>query len=77
VIIEIIGWYGTLAIVTGYILVSFNIIDAKSFFYQILNLTGALGIVGISLYKRTYQPAVLNVVWSLVALIALVSIAVR
>ncbi len=73
-LIEIFGWYGTCAIVIAYILVSFSVISSSSFQYQILNLTGALGIAAISFYRRTYQPAVLNLIWFVVALIAIINI---
>ena len=71
---EIIGWYGTVAIVGAYALSSFNILSPQDIIYQILNLTGALGIVIISLRKKTYQPAVLNIIWTIIALIALLQI---
>lgn len=72
--LELFGWYGTCAIVLAYALNSFGIIDSGSLTYQLLNLTGALGIVAISFHKKNYQPGVLNVVWFLVALIAIVNI---
>ena len=71
---NIFGWYGTLAIVIAYILVSFSFISAHSMLFQILNGTGAIGIVIISLYKKAYQPAVLNIIWTLVALISILNI---
>jgi hypothetical protein len=71
---EIIGWYGTIAIVSSYALLSFGFIDANSLLYQILNFTGALGIVYISMKKRTYQPGVLNIIWAVIALIAITQI---
>ena len=71
---EIIGWYGTIAIVSAYALISFAYIDANSLLYQILNFTGALGIVYISLKKKTYQPGVLNIIWAFIALIAITQI---
>jgi hypothetical protein len=42
--------------------------------FQVLNGTGAIGIVIISLHKKAYQPAVLNIIWTLVALIAIINI---
>lgn len=72
IIDESIGWYGTVAIVLAYGLNSFNVLSANTFFYQILNLTGALGIVFISFKKKTYQPGVLNIIWAIIALIALI-----
>jgi hypothetical protein len=73
-LIETAGWYGALAILTAYILVSFEIISPTYIWYQILNGTGALGIVIVSFYKRAYQPGVLNLVWLLVALFALLQL---
>lgn len=68
---EIVGWYGTVAIVAAYALVSFAVISSDSLIYQFLNLTGALGIVIISLTKKAYQPATLNIIWAIIALVAL------
>ncbi len=58
--IEFFGWYGTVAIVAAYALVSFSIIEPSNIWYQILNGTGALGIVVVSFHKKTYQPGILN-----------------
>ena len=68
---EIIGWYGTVAIVLAYALVSFYVIGSNNIVYQLLNFTGALGIILISVSKKTYQPAALNMMWAIIALIAL------
>ena len=70
-IIELFGWYGVVAIVGAYGLVSFDYVAADSLTYQLLNATGALGIMVVSWYKRNYQPVVLNVVWLLIAAVAL------
>ena len=69
---ESIGWYGTCAIVVAYALVSFNFLSTSTFLYQILNATGALGIVYISIKKKAYQPGVLNIIWTIIALIAII-----
>jgi hypothetical protein len=74
ILIEIIGWYGALAILLAYTLVSFEIIHSQSIEYQMLNFTGALGIFAVSFQKKVYQAATLNIVWALIALIALISI---
>lgn len=71
---EIVGWYGTFAILLAYALVSFKVIPANSYIYQILNLTGAIGIVVISLVKKAKQPAALNIVWAVIALFAIISL---
>lgn len=73
-IIEIIGWYGTAAILVAYALVSFSVIAASSPVYQLLNVSGAASIVIDAYAKHDYQPAVLNTVWALIALFALSNI---
>ena len=69
---EIIGWYGTVAIVLAYALLSFGAIASTNLVYQILNGTGALGIVYISFKKKAYQPGVLNVIWAVIATVAII-----
>ena len=71
---EIIGWYGTIAIVGAYALLSFNAISSESLTYQLLNATGALGIVVISFKKKAYQPGVLNIIWTAIAIVAIIKI---
>jgi len=72
--IEIFGWYGAIAIVTAYALVSFSVVTPTDLAYQVLNGTGALGIVADAFYKKDYQPGVLNLVWLVIALIAIMKI---
>ena len=74
IIEEAIGWYGTIAIIGAYALLSFNVINSDSMTYQLLNATGAVGIVVISLKKKAYQPGVLNIVWAIIAMIAMIAI---
>ncbi len=72
--IELFGWYGTIAIVGAYALVSFSVLEPTNIWYQVLNGTGALGIVAISFYKKTYQPGVLNIIWAIIAFVAIIGI---
>ena len=74
---EIVGWYGTVAIISAYALNSFNFMSATNPWYQILNGTGAVGIVLISLKKKAYQPATLNAIWTVIAIIGLIQIMSR
>jgi len=77
IIDEIFGWYGTFAIILAYALVSFGILSPSSSIYQILNGTGALGIVYISFKKKAYQPGVLNIIWAIIALIAIIKLLLK
>ncbi len=71
---EIFGWYGTAAILGAYALVSFSLLDAQNIWFQILNVSGGIGVAGVSLHKQAYQPAMLNIVWSIIGLIAIAQI---
>lgn len=68
---EIFGWYGTAAIILAYALVSFDVLQPTSLSFQLLNASGALGIVVVSLSKKAYQPGVLNILWIVIALVAI------
>ncbi len=70
-VIEWYGWYGMAAILLAYAMVSFSIIEATGPAFQILNGTGALGIALVSFYKKAYQPGVLNIIWTFIAIIAI------
>ena len=69
---EFFGWYGAGAIVLAYALVSFSILQPTDLIFQLLNGSGALGIVLVSWRKRAFQPAVLNVIWTIIAVVAIV-----
>ena len=71
---ERIGWYGVTAILLAYVLLNMHIIKLDSIFYQLLNLTGAISIVLDAYKDKNYQPVVLNIVWAIIAIIALISI---
>ncbi len=69
--VEIFGWYGALGLLVAYVLSSFGVFGPENLWYQLINLTAALGIVTVSFYRRNYQPGVLNVFWAIIAAIAI------
>ncbi|MCA9349095.1 hypothetical protein KC878_03045 [Candidatus Saccharibacteria bacterium] len=73
-LISWLGWYGVCAILCAYTLVSFRIIDANGYSYQLLNLSGAAGIFIETSYKKDRQPAVLNAIWIIIAMIAILQL---
>lgn len=75
-IIELFGWYGAVAIVSAYFLVTFSYLEPTSIIYLLLNATGALGIVVVSFYKKAYQPGILNIIWIAIAVIAIINLIV-
>ena len=72
--IEVIGWYGALAIISAYFLNSFSFISAGDLSYQILNVTGALGMIAVSYFKRAYQPMTVNIVWAVIGGLAIINL---
>lgn len=74
VIFDILGWYGAVAELSAYILVSAGILYPQHLAYQLLNLTGAIGLGAICYHKRTYQPLFVNAVWFVIAVIEITNI---
>ena len=70
-LIEIFGWYGMVAIIGAYALSSFGVLEPNTLLYQLLNLSGAVGIVCVSFTKKAYQPGVLNTIWAVIASLAI------
>lgn len=70
----LIGWLGTACIVSAYALVSTGRLNGRSVLYQVLNLAGAI-MLGVDVWIAGSAPAfALQVVWGVIALVALVGI---
>jgi hypothetical protein len=69
--IEAIGWYGFVALMLAYALVSFKMIGGDSLLYQLLNLSGAFGLGVIAYFKKVYQSLVLQIIWGVIGVIAI------
>jgi hypothetical protein len=72
--IEWYAWYGTCAIILAYALLSFSMLKSTDLTYQILNGTGALGLVINAFGDKDYQAGVLNIVWTIIACVAIIKI---
>jgi hypothetical protein len=72
--VDLIGWIGIGLIIIAYIFVSAEILDAKDWRYQALNLVGAVAVIWISYKKQVMQTVILNVFWAAIAVVALLSI---
>ncbi len=71
-LVEILGWYGLIAVVIAYGTVSLGFVSPNSYTYQFLNLSGALGLGLVAFVRKAYQNGVLNVVWGAIAVVALI-----
>jgi hypothetical protein len=69
--IEISGWTAALLILSGYCLLSFGKMQARSPIYQWMNITGALGFIINCTANGAWPSVALNVVWLLIGFYAL------
>ena len=68
---DIIGWTGSIAILLAYGLNSYQKIRSDSLTFLFLNLTGALFLIVYTYYEGAFASTFLNLIWVLIALIAL------
>ena len=73
-IADIVGWIGSIALTTAYVLISRNKITAQTYLYQGLNLLGSICLIVNSTYYGAYPSTALNIVWVGIGLFALYNI---
>lgn len=70
-VMDIIGWVGSFGILLAYALNSYQKIRSDSLLFLFLNLTGGLLLMVYTFYKDAIANTFLNLVWTIVAIIAL------
>lgn len=70
-LVEIIGWIGSVEILLAYGLNSYQRIRSDSLAFSLLNFTGGLFLMVYTLYKEAFANTFVNLVWVVIALIAL------
>ena len=63
ILIDILGWVGTILFLVAYALVSLKKVDGDSVVYQGMNIVAGTLLVINTLYLRAYPSAGLNVAW--------------
>ncbi|HEY4064654.1 MAG TPA: hypothetical protein VGM30_22265 [Puia sp.] len=71
-IIDIIGWIGSVMVVLAYTLNMFKRMEPDSVAYYGLNIVGSACLIVNTLYHHAIPSAVVNVIWVFIALVALV-----
>ena len=66
-VVELIGWVGTLLILSAYFLLTTKKFKRDSKTYHAMNLFGGICIVINSTANGAYPPVVLNIIWNLIA----------
>jgi hypothetical protein len=73
-LIDIIGWSGSVMVITAYGLNSYQKIKSDSFLFLFLNLVGGIFLIIYSVYYTAYANTFINVVWVLIAIPALIKL---
>ncbi len=68
--VDWLGWIGVALVLGAYGLLSFGIIPANLWF-QVPTLLGSLAVAVQSWLKRDKQPVVLNIIFALIAIVAI------
>ena len=76
-LINLVGWMGSVAVILAYVLVSLNRLRGDSVAYQLLNLVGGLFLIVNTIFWGAYPSTFVNFVWVCIALFAIVRIARR
>ena len=63
IIVDSLGWIGSISLITGYWLNSRGKISAQSFTYQMLNLVGGVLLIVNTVYYGAYPSSAVNGVW--------------
>ena len=69
--VEVAGWIGALLILLAYLMVTVGKLTGQSLAFQWMNLIGAAGFVINGWWHRALPSAALNVLWMLIAGVAL------
>ena len=74
IFVETIGWIASILIVGAFAMNSFGKIASTSKLYQLANLTGGIFFIVNTVYHKAYPSAVVNVVWVIIAVSALLKL---
>lgn len=72
--LELVGWTGAAASLTAFSLNSLNVISSQSVQYLSLNVVGCFFLILYAFFKKAYASWVLNSIWLLITLVALVKV---
>ncbi len=76
-LIDIIGWGGSLMVILAYGLNSYQRIQSDSWTFLLLNFTGGICLIIYSVYYTAYANTFINVVWVMIAIPAILRLVRR
>ena len=71
ILVDILGWVGTILYLVAYALVSMKKVEGDSILYQGMNIAAGTLLVINTLYLRAYPSAGLNVAWIGIGMVTL------
>lgn len=71
---ETLGWAGAVMLLAAFALTSYGIWAGTSMEYQLLNLVGSVLLAIYTYLKRAYPNTVLNVIWVVISMVAILRI---
>ena len=71
-LIDILGWIGSVAVIAAYGLNSYQKLKSDSYPFLILNLVGGIFLIIYSYYYTAFANTFINVVWVIIAIPALI-----
>ncbi|HRJ29060.1 MAG TPA: hypothetical protein PLV21_09690 [Cyclobacteriaceae bacterium] len=74
ILIDIIGWIGSVMVIAAYGLNSYQKIKSDSLVFLLLNMVGGVFLIIYSVYYTAYANTFINVVWVIIAIPAIVQL---
>jgi len=74
IIIDGLGWIGSIMLIAAYFMNSMGKISAQSFWYQVLNVIGSILLVINTIYYGAYPSSAVNFIWVFIGLHYLIKI---
>lgn len=71
---DALGWLGAGLLVTAFLLISTEVVEARSFLYQILNLLGAILLTIDGLARKMYPSIATNFFWGGIAIVTIITL---
>jgi hypothetical protein len=76
-LIDCIGWAGSIMVIAAYGLNSYQKIRSDSLAFLVLNLIGGVCLIVYSVYYTAYANTFINVVWVIIAVPALIKLSLK
>jgi hypothetical protein len=68
---DAIGWFGAVALLIAYAMVSHKKLEGDSATYQLLNISGSLLLAANTIFYGSYPSTFVNLIWAGIAIFAI------